>query len=175
MRALLLLLCLLAPAAQAACVDPAEPSLRALEQAALRSAALEPTRVRSMLRRARVAALLPQLSVRVGRGAYDSLRDGDTLQPSSLSSDTFHWEVMAHLFLDRLVFDLHELRSAEAAGRLAEHRARLLEQVAELWQERQELAQADARCEALSSLLDALTGGALVAPLKSLPRAPPRR
>jgi len=165
--------------AAAACADPAEPSLALLSRAALRLAALEPGRVLSMLRRARAAALLPQVTVRVGRGAYDSVRDADTLQPSNLSSDDFHWEVMARFSLDRLVFDMHELRAAEAAGRLTEHRLLLLERIAAAWSERRELVERDARCEALTAILDAMTDGALTGAAgashaNSLRRPPPR-
>jgi len=192
-RALLFVaLCLFEPVGRAAvCAGPDEPPLPTLEAAALRVAALEPGRVRSMISRARVSALLPQVIGRVGRGSYDSVRDADTLDPTSLSSDTLRWEVTVHLSLDRLIFDVHELRVAEAAGRLAEHRYALLERVAVLWSERRALqrgqeVEADPtqhevdtidRCAQLTALLDSLTGGALTTATqtKSLPRAPPRR
>jgi hypothetical protein len=156
------------------CAVPGEPSLAILSRAALKTASLEPERVQSMLRRSRAAPFLPEVSVRVGRGAYASIRDADTLDPSIVTSDTFHWEVTARLSLDRWIFDQHELRAAESAGRLAEHRLRLLDRVSALWSERRGLDTDDPECEALSSLLDTLTGGALSRG-KALPRPPPRR
>ena len=165
-----------------------------LSSAALRVSALEPARIRSMLRRARVAALLPQVIVRVGRGAYDSVRNADSLDPTVLSSDTLRYDVTLRFSLDRLIFDAHELRAAEAAGRMAEHRVALLERIAILWSERRRLdavppplvstatrvdATDDERCTELTTQLDMLTGGALGGPNTvkaiSLPGPPPRR
>jgi hypothetical protein len=187
-RVLVILSLLLPRPAVAACLDSPSPSLPSTLAAALRTAALEPARVQSLLRRARVAGLLPQVTARVGKGAYMSVRDADTLDPSLFTSDTWTWEVMARWSLDRLVFDMHELRAAEAAGRLAEHRVLLLARIEEMWSERRALvagtepsADREARCAALTAILDALTGGLLLpatarsSDVKSLPRAPPRR
>jgi hypothetical protein len=175
----------------AACAAADEPPLTALTIAALRTASLEPARVRSLLRRARVSALLPQVTARVGRDSFDSVRDPDTLQPTLFSDTTLRWDVSVRLSLDRLIFDVHELRSVEAAGRLSEHRYALLERVAALWAERRQLGAAPAatalgeeaatsesgvvRCAELTAVLDALTGGSLTSRANSLPRAPPRR
>jgi hypothetical protein len=182
-RALLFVSLFTAKAAMAACLDAPTPSLSTTLAAALHTSALEPERLQSLLRRARVAGLLPQVTARVGKGAYASVRDPDTLAPTIFSSDTWTWEVMARWSLDRLVFDMHELRAAEAAGRLAEHRALLLAHIEEMWSERRAIiagtepvADREARCEALTAVLDALAGE-LLAPTRfnSLPRVQPRR
>ena len=180
--------------ARAACTSSGEPSLAALSSAALRSSALEPARMRSLLRRARVAGLLPQVIVRVGRGAYDSVRNADSLDATMLSSDTLRYDITLRFSLDRLIFDAHELRAAEAAARMAEHRVALLERIAALWSERRRLDASppalfsttsasdptdDARCTELTTQLDVLTGGALGSAAAeksiSLRTPPPRR
>jgi hypothetical protein len=108
------------------------------------------------------------------------VRNADALDPTLLSSDSFRYEVVARFSLDRLIFDAHELRTAEAAGRIAEHRAVLFERVTALWSERRKLdsgtdsASSD-RCTELTALLDALTGGALQRGRNSLRDGPPRR
>lgn len=169
------------PARAERCARPDEPSLGRLVGAALRSAALEPARVRGLLRRARASALLPDVTVRLGRGVYDSIRNPDALDPTVQSSDTFRYDVMIRFSLDRLIFDAHELHATEAAGRLVEQRARLTERVSGLWLERRRLEVAteeDAEaCAQLGALLDVLTGGALwtvSGPTFSLPAGTPR-
>jgi hypothetical protein len=180
--ALLCSLCIGEPAL--ACARADEPPLAMLTNAALREAALEPARVRSLLKRARAAAMLPEVTFHVGKGAYDSLRTTDVADPSMVSLDTLRFDVTVRFPLDRWIFNPQEVRVAEAAGRLVEHRERLIEHVVSLWSERQRLpAQAEPeaadRCVELTAILDALTGGALV-PVRdrtqlSLPVAPSRR
>jgi hypothetical protein len=114
------------------------------------------------------------------------LRTTTSATPDLVSLDTLRFDVTVRFPLDRWVFNPEEVRVAEAAGRLADRRARLLEHVAELWAERQRLAgptapRADARteprpdaktdaqtdaarCTELTALIDALTGGALSSP-----------
>ncbi len=180
-RALLPLAMTLLPARPApACARPDEPSLGALASAALRTASLDAERVRSLARRARGAAFLPQLIVRAGRGAYDATRDSATADPALTSSDTVRIDVTLRFSLDRWVYNPGELRVIEGAGRLAEHRLALLEHVAALWAERRQLARAPPgpdpareadRCAELTAVLDALTGGALTI---TLPVSRPR-
>ena len=173
--ATVMLVCCLATAtdvtasAAAPCTTPSEPSLHELSLRALTTAMLEPARVMSMMRRARVAAVLPHVQARVGRGQYDYTRNPDSLAPSTVATDGWRFDVSATFTLDRLVFSPYELRVAEAAGRLVEHRARLLEHIAQVWAARRALDQPHAtdepgavsaadRCEQLTVLLIALTG-----------------
>src|SRR5258706_9855273 len=62
--------------------EPCEPSVRTLQQAAVRRAEAQPERVVGWLARVRKAALLPGLHVRVGRGlgAVVVSRDLDGLE-----------------------------------------------------------------------------------------------
>lgn len=123
----------------ARCTDPAEPGLAELSARALVTANLEAGHVAAMHRRARVAALLPRVQARVGQGMNDYTRNPDSLDASVVSSDSWRFDVTATFTLDRLIFSPYELRIAEAAGRLSEHRVRLLEQVASAWSARRAL------------------------------------
>lgn len=151
----------------------AEPSVRALQQAAARLAEVHPERVRSWLRRAGKAALLPMVRVRVGRGLGALSRDTS----SSLvltTTDDWRFEVEATWSLDRLVFDRNELRAGWEAQRVARRREELLTHVAQLYYARRRL-QVDAvlspdapgaldralEIEELTAVLDGLTDGAL--------------
>jgi hypothetical protein len=150
---------------------------------ALRVAGLEPENIVSMRRRARVASVLPKLQARVGQGTYDYTRNPDSLDASVVSTQGWRFDISATFSLDHLVFNPYEPRVAEAAGRLLEHRIRLLDHVASTWAARRALdegtpldaismAAARDRCEQLTVLISALTG--LKRPF-SLPRAPPQR
>lgn len=151
-----------------ACSFVDEPKLPALLQRAVAAAALEPGRLASMLRRARGAAALPKVQGLVGKGRYDYIRNADSLDPTLVSSDTWRFEVTASWQLDHLVFHPSEPRLVEASGRVAERRAQLVDRVVDVWTERRALdgpgpldpAKAD-RCEALTAVLDLMTGGAL--------------
>ncbi len=154
----------------ARCTDPAEPGLAELSARALATANLEASHVAAMHRRARVAALLPRLQARVGQGVNDYTRNPDSVDASVVSTDSSRFDVTATFALDRLIFSPYELRIAEAAGRLSEHRIRLLEQVAAAWAARRALdapaaspdgnAQTSShdRCEQLTVLLATLIG-----------------
>ena len=151
-----------------ACSFVDEPSLPSLLQRAVAAAALEPGRLASLLRRARAAAALPKVQGLVGKGRSDYIRNADSLDPTLVSSDTWRVEVTAAWQLDHLVFHPSEPRIIEASGRVAERRAQLVDRVVELWTERRALdgpgpvdaVKAD-RCEALTAVLDLMTGGAL--------------
>jgi hypothetical protein len=129
---------------------------------------------------------LPEVTFHVGKGAYDSLRTTDVADPSVVSLDTLRFDVTVRFPLDRWIFNPQEVRVAEAAGRLVEHRERLIEHIVSLWSERRRLGTgpADAetardRCLELTEILDALTGGALLTVGErtklSLPVSPSRR
>ncbi len=150
-----------------------EPSVRELQRTAARLAEVHPDRVRSWLRRASKAALLPSLRVTVGRGYGELMRDSNG-EPYYLATDTWRFEVQATWQLDRLVFDRNELRVSREAQRVGARREELLTRVAQLYFERRRL-QIDAELqpnaegalerslaiEELTAVLDGLTGGAL--------------
>jgi hypothetical protein len=150
-----------------------EPSVRELQRAAAHMAEVHPELVRSWMRRAGSAALLPTMRVRVGRGLVELTRDTIT---APLSSMTDNWtvEVEATWSLDRLIFDRNELRAGREAQRLALHREELLTRVAQLYYARRRLQvdavlQPDApaavdralEIEELTAVLDGLTNNAL--------------
>lgn len=149
-----------------------EPSVRELQCAAAHLAEVHPELVRSWLRRAGSAALMPTVRVRVGRGLGELTRDSAT--PVYTMTNDWHFEVEATWSLDRLVFDRNELRVSREAQRLAGHREELLTRVAQLYYARRRLQvdavlQPDApaavdraiEIEELTAVLDGLTDGAL--------------
>jgi hypothetical protein len=151
----------------------AEPSVRELQRAATRVAEVQPERVRSWLRRAGKAALLPTLRLRVGRGSAELSRDSSGHLVYT-TTDNWRYEVDAAWSLDRLLFDRNELRASREAQRLASHREELLTRVAQLYYARRRL-QVDAvlapdaagavdraiEIEELTAVLDGMTDGAL--------------
>jgi hypothetical protein len=152
-----------------------EPSVRQLQRAAARVADVNPDRVRSWLRRASKAALLPSLRVTMGRGYGELVRD-TTGEPIYTSNDNWRFEMQATWQLDRLVFDRNELRVSREAQRVGARREELLTRVAQLYFARrrlqlEEAAQPDGPgaaertldIEELTAVLDGLTDGALSA------------
>jgi outer membrane protein TolC len=150
-----------------------EPSVRELQQVAARVAEVAPERVRSWLRRASRAALLPELRATVGRG-YGELTKDATGQPIFTTSDSWRFEVQATWQLDRLIFDRNELRVSREAQRVGARREELLTRIAQLYFARRRLQldealQPDApgnleralEIEELTAVLDGLTDGAM--------------
>jgi hypothetical protein len=153
-----------------------EPSVSALQRAAERAAFVEPERVRSWQRRVRAAAALPVLRARVGRGLTDVTRDYASGSTSATASEAWRVEVETAWSLDRLVFDVNELRLARESERLSTRREELLIEVAQLYYARRRLQvdlilEPGARpevtldralaVEELTAILDGLTGGCL--------------
>jgi hypothetical protein len=156
-----------------------EPGVAELQAAATRLAAVEPERVRSWQRRARLAAALPVFRARVGRGTGGVVLthglDGID-RYSTVDSDTWRFEFEATWSLDRLIFDPQEVRVSREAQRMAGRREQLLTEIAQLYYARRRL-QVDERLdpgarlevaldralaiEELTATLDGLTGGAL--------------
>jgi len=149
-----------------------EPTVHDLQRAAARLAEVEPARVRSWLRRAGKAAMLPALRVRVGRGLTELTHEVD----AQLYSTTDDWSasIEATWSLDRLVFDRNEVYASREAQRLAGHREELLTRVAQLYYARRRLQvealqQPDApaaidralQIDELTAVLDGLTDNAL--------------
>ncbi|MGZ3442844.1 MAG: hypothetical protein ACXVDD_25160 [Polyangia bacterium] len=150
-----------------------EPSVRELQRAAARLAEVHPELVRSWLRRAGKAAILPTVRVRVGRGLGELTRDSVSTSVYTMTND-WRVEVEASWSLDRLVFDRNELRASREAQRVAGHREELLTRVAQLYYARRRLQvdavmQPDAagavdraiEIEELTAVLDGLTDNAL--------------
>jgi len=158
-----------------------EPSVGALQRAAAQLASVEPERVRSWQRRVRAAAALPTVKARVGRGTTGVLvtRGVDGVDNfSTVENDVWHFDVEATWSLDRLLFDVNEVRISREGQRVAARREDLLTQVAQLYYQRRrlqidQLLDPDARTDLaldralaideLSAILDGLTGGALSA------------
>jgi hypothetical protein len=150
-----------------------EPSVGDLQHAAATVASVQPERVRSWLRRANAAALLPTVHTRIGRGLGELTRDSND-RLIMTTSDSWRVEVEATWSLDRLVFDRNELRASREGQRLSVHREELLTRVADLYYARRRL-QVDAvlapdapgavdralEIEELTAVLDGLTDGAL--------------
>jgi hypothetical protein len=117
-----------------------EPSVSSLQRAAGRLAEVQPERVRSWLRRANKAALLPQLRLKVGHGAYgvalSHTSDGLGYLPSG---DSWRVEGEVTWSLDRLVFDRNELGLSRESQRLASRRELLYTEVARLYFARRRL------------------------------------
>jgi hypothetical protein len=129
------------------------------------------------MRRARGAAALPQLRIRVGRGESGYLRGLDGVDRyTSFASDSWHFDLEAGWSLDRLLFDREEIAASRETQRLGMRREQLVWQVTQLYfalaRAQIELADADAADRDVRSLevaelaaqLDGLTGGALTAP-----------
>lgn len=149
-----------------------EPTALEVQAAAVRVAGLSPDRALSAAGRARAAALLPALRVRVARDLDRdesvSLEPGRADQLGLGASDRLVLEVRAEWDLARLAFEPGELAALEAAARLARERRELLEAVTRLYFERRRLAtrlattpEPDdrARFAELTALLDSLTAG----------------
>src|SRR5690606_34685445 len=117
--------------------------VRVVQDAALRRAGVDPRAASRWLRRSRVAAALPTVSVQVDQrldrgwtldrevGQSDALRSDAGTQAVIRAKAT--WE------LDRLLFTPDELRAARAALDLAEVRERVLVEVTALYFERERL------------------------------------
>jgi hypothetical protein len=152
-----------------------EPSVRDVQRAAARLAEVHPELVRSWLRRAGKAGLMPTMRVRVGRGLIELSRDtATTTTPLYSMTNDWTFEIEATWSLDRLVFDRNELRAGREAQRLASHREELLTRVAQLYYARRRmqvdaLLQPDApaavdralEIEELTAVLDGLSDNAL--------------
>jgi hypothetical protein len=156
-----------------------EPSVEELQRAAVRLAGLEPQRARSLGRRVRLAALAPQVRVRVGQGlnALQTTTDSDGATKIVVGDrSAWTWEVAATWSLDRLVFNPEEPRLLREAQRAAARREGLVADVAHLYYARKRLMRALGRgrppdgmepdearlaLDELTATLDGLTGGAL--------------
>jgi hypothetical protein len=127
------------------------PHVRTVIDAAYRAAGLHRDIGRGFVRRARLAGLVPWLSVRTARDT--TWRD---LEPDVGRSTTL--EVRATWRLDRLVFEPRELQVASLEAVRRRERRRLANQVIRLyfaWKQ----ADGSLRAEEFAAELDALTDG----------------
>lgn len=151
---LLLLLVLVAPPppppppdpavlARALAELPTRPTIAEVQEAALRRATLSPRTAQRWLRRARAAAALPTVQAEVGIRSDQGWQldqaagDGDALSQDLGAGRVL--QVRAGWELDRLVFNVDELRAARASLDLADVRERLLVRVSQLYFERAQL------------------------------------
>jgi hypothetical protein len=161
-----------------AALEAAEPSAAEVRDAALRYAGLGGRPQLGWGRRARLAGLLPTLTLRASRGRdWDRDLSGvtDSHRITDLAEDSLV-EARAVWRLDRLVFDPAELRAATVGRDLHRARLQIAAQVTSLWYQRRsrqleqiwhpaDSAADDADRELaiaeLTDQLDALTGGFL--------------
>jgi hypothetical protein len=122
---------------------PPGPSLRATQDAALRRSGIDSAAAARWLRRARVAAALPTLSVQYDhRLDHGWVLDREVGQADALRSDAGNQSVVrakATWELDRLIYAPDELRAARAAIDVADLRERVLVEITALYFERQRL------------------------------------
>ncbi|HEY3357308.1 MAG TPA: hypothetical protein VGQ83_28925 [Polyangia bacterium] len=156
-----------------------EPSVDELCRAAARAARVHPELAASWLRRAGKAASLPTLRLRLERGvgrdtSLAALKEYD--QTAIRTGDDLVYEVGLTWRLDRLIFDVDELRAGREARQLAKMRHEIQAQVIRLYFERRRLQVEELldaaddlggalrralRIRELGAVLDALTGGRL--------------
>ena len=122
---------------------PSRPSVAEVQAAALKRATLSPRTAQLWLRRARAAAALPtvqaELGLRSDKGWQldQAAGDGDELSQDLGAGKLV--QVRATWELDRLIFNVDELRAARAALDVADTRERLLVRVTQLYFERSQL------------------------------------
>lgn len=176
-----LLVALVAPTARAE--DPSWLSspvvLEATRRAVLR-AGLDDAPVRSLARRARAAAWLPQVSLHVARGLGANSTVVTNVNDRLAVAESLTLDVRLRFDLDRLVFDGHEVTLLRLAAQRAEQRMSLERSVVDLLARREalrlRLAAADpeappdvdalverARLEASLELLTGASAAALLA------------
>jgi len=148
----------------------AEPSVAELQRAAVVAARLEDAPLERMRRRARAAAALPHVKVRVGRGAYSTT--GDVYGNTPSASEPLRFDVEATWAFDRFVFDRDEVRLMREADRRSERREVVVREVTRLVFARQRLlvqplplsGEDQLRVDELTALIDGMTAGALTGP-----------
>lgn len=137
----------------------AGPSIGEVLGAAYKAAGLDRDRARGFGRRARVAGLVPWVTVRTGRNTSWQDSDPDVDRGTTI-------EVRATWRLDRLVFDSRELQAASLDAARRRERQRLASRVIRAYFHWQRVARAAARrpawslrAEEAAAELDALTDG----------------
>jgi hypothetical protein len=153
-----------------------EPTLAEVRDAALRYAGLDRHPERAWARRARLAGLMPVLTVSLDRGlAHDADLSRESSGKESLDIATnrdIGLEARAVWRLDRLLYDEAEIRALQTAQRQQQERIDLMMRVTSIYYQRRKLQLAQHRggseatrldqvlaVEELTDQLDALTGG----------------
>lgn len=153
-------------------IAPARAPVEALQRAALRAAHLDMDRAYAGLRaRLHLSALLPQVSVSLGRGQQiaEALRPwggADLVQVSAGDRESF--SVLARVDLSRLVYAREEIALRESAQRAAREGRALSAEVARIYFQREALlggpldrpldGAGRRRVAELTALLEGLTG-----------------
>lgn len=159
-------------------LEAREPTVDQVRAAALRYAGLDAERWRGWARRARLAGLLPDVSVRATRSTNtdrDHSRQSTGTERLAVGTDLDSGvEARATWRLDRLVFDPAEIRAADTGQRHHRYRLTLAAQVTTLYYRRRrvqlqllwrpptdpaERAERHLEVRELTDQLDALTGG----------------
>lgn len=132
----------------------AGPRVGEVVGAAYRAAGIDRNRARGWSRRARVAGLIPWVTVRTGRNTSWQDSDPDVDRGTTI-------EVRATWRLDRLVFDSRELQAASIDAARHRERQRLASRVIRAYFHWQRVARATGslRAEEAAAELDALTDG----------------
>ncbi len=131
------------------------PPVGAVVAAAIRAAGLDHDPGRSFVRRARLAALLPWLTVRAGTNTSWHVDDDPNIGRGTA------YEARATWRLDRLAFDGHELQVAAMTAARRRERRRLASRVIKAYftWHRATMARSGSRSEEAAAELDALTDG----------------
>lgn len=151
------------------------PSAREVVRMAIRAARhTDPARVELLVRRARLAGLMPALKVGADRGLKQDLSSSSTSEAERLAAavaDDFSFEASLTFDLPRLVFAPEEVRLLSVQRWLAGDQRKLVEEVVRLYFKRRKLMEAvpssgdEAAERALAiaeieAVLDAITDGA---------------
>ena len=163
-----------------------EPTIREVQDAAIRYASAEPERARSWFSRSNIANIAPRkIQVRYDRDFKEnsnatSTGGIETSARADIDDDAF-WQLTAEWDFSRLVFNPDTVRVATQAMDLAELREDVLNAVTKLYYERRALrlelilkpptafeafTKKRLRIDELTSDIDALTGGAFSKGLK---------
>jgi hypothetical protein len=152
-----------------------EPTLAEVREAALRDAGLDRHPERAWARRARLAGLMPMVTLSFDRGlGHDADLSRESSGKESLDIATnrdIGLEARAVWRLDRLLYDEAEIRALQTAQRQQQERTELLLRVTSIYYQRRKLQLARQRggneaarvdqllaIEELTDQLDALTG-----------------
>lgn len=149
------------------------PSVREVVRMALKAARhIDPTRVELLVRRARLAGLMPSLKVAAERGLKQDLSSSSTSEAERLAAavaDDLSFEASLTFDLSRLVFAPEEVRLLSVQRWLAGDQRKLIEEVVRLYFKRRKLIATPSAEEAeeralataeIEAVLDALTDGA---------------
>lgn len=158
-----------------------EPSVKSVQQVAMRYSSLNPEVFQSLKSRSRIQAVLPQLTVRTTKNLDEESRSltryGETniaqdISATSVRNDDLQLYAEARWKLNELVFNYQETAVARENRYSAKERQKLLQTVTQVYFERKralvklkDSRQGDARdlallkVQQLDAELDALTGG----------------